>query len=306
MFVVDVRVDEYNGRKLSSVGQTSIAVNPPTPAAHQLRHWFDNEGRQKLGSFNSLTAPGWSDQKGEASRLTIAQIKHRATTVVPESELEDKGAWFSCRATLVRINRDKQFFWVACPTCGKKVNYPNQPNDGYSIEESSNAVAHCVTCHVDVSQPVHKFMLMMDIADSTGSLHCVALGDKGQQVMGGVSADSLVSLSKGDVQQGQNSKRFSDFFNDRQGRMYLFKILAKMERYRDEATIKYRLFGLDPISGDETDMMVSTTPDNTNSNQTPQATTKPATVHMRQQIIKDAKTSLEFIYEHIPRITTAR
>ena len=251
-----------------------------------------------MGSFASLTTSGWSDQKGEATRVTIAEMRHRATTVMPEGELEDKGAWFTVRASITKIYRDKEFFWVACPTCRKKVSYPNGPNDGFMLDEASTP--HCAACEKDVEHPVKMYMLTMDIADSTGSLTCVAMGEKGVQVMGGISADALVKLNEEGQDMQSQHKRYCDYFNDRVGRLYVFRLQAKMERYRGEATIKYRMFAAEPIGGDEIDAMPATTVIVDNNQATMQQPVKSATAVMRQQIIKDANLSLEWIDQYIP------
>lgn len=278
---------------MSSVGQTTVTLNPLTPEGHRLRQWFDSEGYSNIGKFNSLTTSGWSDPKGESTRATIAQIKHRSTTVIPENEMEDKGAWFSCRATLTQINQERQWYWTACPICQKKVTYPAGSNDGFGLDEEITQ-AYCGNCKKEIDQPVKKYLLNVEIGDSTGMMSCVAIGDRGTQLMGGIAADDLFELSKKDLDPNQ-FKRSNDYFNCRLGRLYIFRIHSKMERYRDESVVKYRIYGLDPISGDEIEG-VSTSSSNNNND--------PLTL-MKQQIVKDCRSTLNWIYDFIPKIAQA-
>lgn len=278
--IADARVDEYNGRKLSSVGLTTLTVNPPSDEAKRVLKWFSTEGHSMMGRFQALTQASWSDQRGDTTRRTISEIKEAATRI-PETELEDKGLWSSCRATLARINRDRQYYWLACPTCQRKVTYPGG-NDGFGTGEVE--VAFCGTCQKEVEQPVRRYILQVDIADagSSGVLTCQAMGDRGTMLMGGLSADDLVALTERVADWMSIYKSANDCFIDRLSRVYIFKIQAKAERYRDETTVKYRIFGIEGISGSPNDAQAVPT--------------------MRSAIVREGKSILDWIYERIPRV----
>lgn len=209
--------------------------------------------------------------------MTIDQIKNKVK-VVTEQELEEKGVWFTCKAILTRINRDRQFFWVACPVCQKKVTYPGG-NDGFGTGEVE--IAFCGNCQKEVEHPVKKYLLTADIADGSGVLTFNAMGDRGIQLMGGISCDELVQTKEMDMDTSLH-KRSNDYFFDRESRQYIFKIQAKCERYRDEATIKYRLHALEMISG---------------------ASPHDDRGALKTAIIRESNSSLEWIYERIPRVT---
>lgn len=233
--------------------------------------------------------------------------------VAQESELEDKGVWFTCRATLIKINRDKQFFWLGCPTCNKKVVYSPAANDasddgfGLELEEPPlNTKAYCSFCQKDVDQPTRKYLLNTEIADSTGTLNCIALGDRGNKLMGGVTADELAEIGP------TAEKALADYFDDREGRLYRFRILAKMERYRDEPQVKYRLFECEALSGDELEnhKRPSGSSPTADGNSTAAAANSRnqgnslavAKSTMRQSIIKDARATVDWIYNFIPKV----
>lgn len=287
VLIEHARVDEYNGRKLSSVAQTQIQVNPECPEARRIAQWFL---KQERSSYTSLTNASWANETRPAERVTIAELRQRALDA-PESELEDRGRWFSCQATLVTIDRDRQFYWVACPGCGKKVLPSNSLELGVNAPDplapydASSEVYVCPSCTKQVETPVRKYLLNLEIADVTGSLRCTAMGDRGHLIMGPVTADTLAQLQAAGYDPSVH-QRYEDFFLQRLRREYVFKIQAKSETYRDETRVRYRVFGLDPINA----VIATDAPQGPNGIATCRAT-----------LIKEAKRALDTIYAWIPR-----
>lgn len=287
------RVDEYNGRKLSSVAQTLIEVNPNRPEAARLKRWFAD---QQHSSYTSLTTASWANESRPTERVSIAELRQRALAA-SETELEDRGCWFSCQATLVTIDRDRQFYWVACPNCGRKVmpsagsefDISGAPLDPLTPYSNASETYVCSGCAKQVDAPVRKYLLSIEIADITGSLRCTALGDKGHLIMGSVTADTLARLQT-EAYNPSVQQRYEDFFTQRLQKEYIFKIQAKSETYRDETRVRYRIFSVEPVNA----VLESDTSQGPNGKST-----------CRAIMLREAKRALSTIYAYIPRVSGA-
>jgi replication factor A1 len=278
--VSDVRVDEFNGKKLSSINQTLFQVNETSSWAQELKKWYQLNNQ---ASFSSLTTSSWMNDSRNSERLCIAELREQALKKAGV-DLEDRGLWFTCYATLVSIDRDRQFYWIACPKCGKKVIPVTDEIQDYT--KNDNVASYvCPGCSTQVEHPVRKYLLNLVISDTTGSLPCTAMGDRGTSVMGSVTPDSLVQLQMNE-NDPQTHKRCEDFFYERLRKEYLFTIQAKSETYRDETRVRYRVFGVQPINAIKAD----DAPNGPNGIET-----------CRLNLIKEAKRGLNIIYSRIPR-----
>lgn len=104
--------------------------------------------------------------------------------------------------------------------------------------------------------------------------------------MGGVDPDLLVSLQNRGYDPTLH-QRYDDHFLQRLHREYIFKIQAKSETYRDETRIRYRVFGVDPLTG----VIASDMPTGLNGI---------ATCHAN--LVREGQRILDRIYEKIPKV----
>lgn len=114
-----VRVGDFNGRSLSMVSSSNMAVDPDIPEAHALRGWYDNQGEStNFQAFNS--AGGAASGAGASMRLdqfkVIGDVKDE---MLGTGDQPDN---FWVRAHLVYIKKEN-ISYPACPTpkCGKKM-----------------------------------------------------------------------------------------------------------------------------------------------------------------------------------------
>jgi len=130
-----VKVSDYNGRSLSMLYSSGVAVNPDIDESHALRGWYDGQGRGE--TFQSHYA-------GSALRTsdpykTLAQIRDENLGMGEEADI------FTTKTTIVYI-KNENFSYPACltPKCNKKVI------------ELSEGQWKCEKCDITHPRPQHR------------------------------------------------------------------------------------------------------------------------------------------------------
>ncbi len=91
------RVSDFSGKSVGTISSTQLLIDPDIPAAHQLRDWFDGEGRHSVSQ--SISREGGTGMRTEL-RKTISAIKDEGLG------RGDKPDWITVRATVFYIKPD--------------------------------------------------------------------------------------------------------------------------------------------------------------------------------------------------------
>ena len=167
-----VRVSDFSGKSLGTVGSTTLEMNPDLPEAGHLRAWYDNGGA--AAPATALGQPfGGGGGGGRQDRfMNCAQIKEETAAGVPST------LWVQTRAyiTHLKANNETGVLYPACPlpaegaaqpgrTCQKKLR-----NDG--------GAWHCEKHQASVEGPDWRYMITAKAADWSGpDLWLSAFGD---------------------------------------------------------------------------------------------------------------------------------
>lgn len=167
-----VRVNEYQGKTLSSMGTSQITFNPDISDAHVLRGWFDSQGGKIETSLNVSSAAAVSNTNNSPNRderKFLSQIKDEALGQ------HDKPDYFSTIASVSYVKSENgNISYMACPTegCNKKV-----------IEEGPNQY-RCEKCQKVFDRCDHRYIMTVQISDSTGAIWVQAFNETGQHLLG--------------------------------------------------------------------------------------------------------------------------
>eukprot|EP01071_Lankesteria_metandrocarpae_P006425 Lankesteria_metandrocarpae@DN4352_c0_g1_i2.p1 len=210
------KVDEYQGRKLTASFHTAVDFNPPIPEAQTLKSWYTSGGKdlQTESLSNHIT----QFPKNE-KRHTISAILEAVRGPQASTELEDRGMWFATTAVIHNIDAERNYYWNACPTCNKKVKSASENNSfnfgggggdfGADPDDSSSLGGyHCFTCNKDVETPNQKFLLNVEVHDSTGLLKCILIGDHGKALL----EAQVEEIEASKLCPSQDGKDFDDYF----------------------------------------------------------------------------------------------
>ena len=80
-----MRVGEFQGKNMGTVGGTNVEINPDVPEAMKMRMWFDQGGSDQ--TFNSLSGQGGgSGGGGSSNTLCLGKIKSIGDELVNAGE----------------------------------------------------------------------------------------------------------------------------------------------------------------------------------------------------------------------------
>lgn len=211
------RVSDFSGKSIGTISSSQLLIDPDISEAHQLKQWFDNEGK----NHTSLSISREAAVMGRMEvRKTVSQIKDEG---LGRSEKPD---WITVKATVSFIKVDS-FCYTACPSvvgdrqCNKKVN-----NNG-------DGTWHCDRCDRSFPECDYRYLLQFQIQDHTGVTWVTAFQECGEEILG-VSAKELYFVKF----EEQDELRFAEIVRRVLFSQYLFKLKVKEETFSDEQRVK--------------------------------------------------------------------
>ncbi|KAM3399754.1 hypothetical protein ACQJBY_004908 [Aegilops geniculata] len=212
-----VRVGEFKGRNVSTIGSSFLKINPDFPAAESLRQWYITEGKNAACTSLSM---GGSGMGRTDDRKTVEQIKAEN---LGRSEKPD---WITVKGAISHISTDN-FCYPACTTevngtrCNKKVT-----NNG-------DGMWQCDKCEQSTPNCEYRYMLQCQIQDYTGTSYATAFHDAGKDIIG-LPAQDLYRIKH----EEQDDEKFADIIQKVRFELFLFKLKVKEEVFNDEPRVK--------------------------------------------------------------------
>ncbi|XP_038878718.1 replication protein A 70 kDa DNA-binding subunit B-like [Benincasa hispida] len=173
-----LRVGDFQGVSLSTISRSSIMINPDIKEAHDLRSWYDSEGKAvSMSSVSSGLSP--STKSGTRSmysdRISLSHILQN------KSLGEEKPMFFSIRAYVSFIKPDQTMWYRACKTCKKKVT------------EAIGSGYWCDNCQKNDEECSLKYIMVVRVSDASGEAWFSTFNEEAERIIG-CSADELDQL----------------------------------------------------------------------------------------------------------------
>lgn len=211
------RVNEFNGKSITTLSTSQLFIEPDFPEAHKLKDWFNKEGKNI--PVVSISRDTSSLARMEV-RKTIAQIKDERLGT------SGKPDWITVCATVTFMKGDS-FCYTACPNkigerqCNKKVT-----NNG-------DGTWRCEKCEQTVDECDYRYILQLQINDHTGLTWVTAFQESGEDIMG-VPAKELYFMKY----EEQDDEKFAEITHAVLFTKYLFKLKVQENTFNDEQRVK--------------------------------------------------------------------
>uniref|UniRef100_I1MT70 Replication protein A subunit n=1 Tax=Glycine max TaxID=3847 RepID=I1MT70_SOYBN len=136
--IKSLKVGDFQGVSLSTIGKSVVLVNPVIPEAKNLRSWYDFEGKDAaMDSVGSGSSP--TSNNGIRSVYTDRVL---LSDITSNPSLGDgKPAFFSLRGHISFIKPDQAMWYRACKTCNKKVT--ESVGSGYLCDGCQKSDEQC-------------------------------------------------------------------------------------------------------------------------------------------------------------------
>eukprot|EP00884_Botryococcus_braunii_P015981 jgi/Botrbrau1/3066/Bobra.0070s0059.1 len=217
-------VNDFNGKTLSSVGSSTILIDPrDIPEVSALRAWY--EGGGSAAPVMALSSVGGGSRNDR--RVTLAMIREEGLGLGGERV-------YVAVAGYLNYIKNENMSYPACPltnpatnnSCNKKM----MNNDG-------GPQWWCERCQQS-AVPVWRYMLSIQITDHTGTEWFTAFQEAGETLLG-VPAGRLKEL-EGTVEEER-------IITQATHREYILKIKVAEETYNDEQRLKLSIVRIDPV-----------------------------------------------------------
>jgi len=201
-----------------------MTIDPDISEAHQLKGWYDSQGRNdSFNSHSSMAGAGAAGGRMDPLK-TVAQVKDE------NLGMGEGVDYFSVRATIVYIKQEG-IAYPAClsESCNKKVL------------DMGDGTWRCEKCSVNHPKPQYRYIMSLNVDDHSGQLWLSCFDEVGQAVLG-ISADQLTELKEND--DAASIKVFEEALF----KTYTFKCRARMDTFQDQQRVRYQVVSAAPLN----------------------------------------------------------
>lgn len=202
-----VKVGEYNGINLSTVGSSQILLNCEIPEAIQLMAWYQREGRDMV-----------LERPKKTPKITLI------------SELKDGHTDYGTTKATIMFIKDESLYYEACPSdgCNKKV----------SME--SNGTYRCERCNYTYPNCNYRYMFSMHIGDMTGQIWASIFNESGNRLFG-MPAEELKNMST------ESPQEVHSLVKDLISKEFVFSLRGRDDEYNGELRRKFTVNDASPV-----------------------------------------------------------
>ncbi|MBA0850587.1 hypothetical protein Goshw_002186 [Gossypium schwendimanii] len=226
--IKSLKVGDFQGVSLSTLGKSSVMINPDIPEAKKLRSWYDSEGKgSSMASIGSGLSP--SSKTGARSmytdRVSLTHITSNPTLG------DEKPAFFSIKAFVSLIRPEQAMWYRACKTCNKKVT------------EAVGSGYWCEGCQKNDEECNLRYIMVSKISDTRGEAWVSAFNEEAEKIVG-CSADELDKLKseQGDIDGYQQKLKEATWVP------HLFKVSVTQNEYNNEKRQRITVKAVAPIN----------------------------------------------------------
>ncbi|RDX97660.1 Replication protein A 70 kDa DNA-binding subunit B, partial [Mucuna pruriens] len=184
--IKSLRVGDFQGVSLSTIGKSVVLINPDIPESKKLRCWYDFEGKDAaMDSVGSGSSPMSNNgvRSVYSDRVSLSHITSNPSLG------DGKPAFFSIRGYVSFIKPDQAMWYRACKTCNKKVT------------ESIGSGYWCEGCQKSDEECSLRYIMVARVCDASGEGYISVFNEEAEKIVG-CSADDLDNLKS---QEGEDN-----------------------------------------------------------------------------------------------------
>ncbi|XP_022738114.1 replication protein A 70 kDa DNA-binding subunit B-like isoform X1 [Durio zibethinus] len=225
--IKSLKVSDFQGVSLSTLGKSIVLINPDMPEAKKLRSWYDSEGK---GSSMASIGLGLSPSSKTGARSMYTDRVSLSHITGNPSLGGDKPAFFSTKAFVSLIRPEQAMWYRACKTCNKKVT------------EAVGSGYWCEGCQKNDEECSLRYIMVSKISDASGEAWVSAFNEEAEKIVG-CSADELDKLKSeaGEINAYQQKLQEATWVP------HLFRVSVTQNEYNNEKRQRITVRAVAPI-----------------------------------------------------------
>ncbi|KAF5205815.1 Replication protein a dna-binding subunit b [Thalictrum thalictroides] len=209
-----LKVGDFQGVSLSTLGKSTVLINPDIPEAKKLRSWYNTEGKgTSMDSVGSGIVSNTSRNGARSMYSDRVCISHITSN---PSLGDDKPEFFCLKAYISYIKPDQTMWYRACKHCNKKV--VEAIGSGYS----------CEACQKNDNECNLRYIMVVKVADPSGEAWLSVFNEQAEQIIG-CSAEELDRMKK-----DGNDNLFNLKLKEATWAPHLFRVSVTQNEYNNE------------------------------------------------------------------------
>ncbi|XP_065878975.1 replication protein A 70 kDa DNA-binding subunit B [Euphorbia lathyris] len=210
--IKSLKVGDFQGVSLSTLGRSVVQINPDTPESKKLRSWYDSEGKEtSMASIGSGLSPS-TKSGGRSLYSDRVSISH----IIGNPDLgSEKPVFFSIRTYISFIKPDQTMWYRACKTCNKKVT------------EAIGGGYWCEGCQKTDSESNLRYIMVVKASDASGEGWISAFNDEAERIIG-CSADELDKL------RSEEEVSYQEKLKEATWKPHVFRVSVAQSEYNNE------------------------------------------------------------------------
>ena len=235
----NVKVSQYQNKKFITAGDDSLIILLESPEALEIKK---NCEKIPQSEFQEILIISATDDPGFVSLGAPSDLKHISDVIeaLDLSGIEgNKTSALRVKAIIcgLTLNIDK-LYYPGCPHCRRKVNIVN---NNFTNDDDNKEII-CEICRKFFEKPILFYTLNFKIKDLTGELFVDVIGQQGEKVLFGKTAEEFKEF----VEQ-HNEDELRKIASEADYLKYYFLILPKINVYNDIRRKKYSVIKIDPV-----------------------------------------------------------
>ncbi|KAG5056551.1 hypothetical protein AAZX31_05G019900 [Glycine max] len=225
--IKSLKVGDFQGVSLSTIGRSVVLVNPDIPEAKNLRSWYDFEGKD--AAMDSVGS-GSSPISNNGIRSVYTDRIHLSDIISNPSLGDGKPAFFSLRGHITFIKPDQAMWYRACKTCNKKVT------------ESFGSGYWCDGCQKSDEQCSLRYIMVAKVSDGSAETFISVFNQEAEKIVG-CSADDLDNLK---LQEGEDNP-YQMTLKEATWAQHLFRVSVTPNEYNGEKRQRITVRAVVPV-----------------------------------------------------------
>jgi len=236
----NLRIKEFNGKKLNTSEETCIYIEPNVEETNKIKEFKANyEGDYKtineLGSSQNINSNNSVQRLGnyQQGNEPIVPLREVLNNVEQESGSEDKVPYFKVKCYISKFNHDERNVYAGCIECKRKVVPETY---GYS----------CLSCNKKMEEPLYIYSFSIKIKDFSADTYLDVFSQCGEKIID-MSAKEYKELIK---EKDKEQDKLNKISHEIELKQFYILVKVKINNFNNQTKKKFSAVKIENVEKD--------------------------------------------------------